>query len=179
VTHPNRQLVVAALKSVVASNLLPTVQEFEEWLVKTKPEGHYNTDLESIGVLDGETQKLNDQGLQEFEDLVASFNKLSDPVELYRSICVPEYKDIDMNDLGIHWSLKIVNCGGDGYDKGEWGDAQFTLKAKVPKKNINWFATILHNLYWGEDEITTKNNIKIDVDEVIEGESPTAPSGQR
>jgi len=158
-----KKFLITALKRVVADSIIPTSQEFEEWLKsKPYPEYEYNTNIESIGVYDGEVGKLNKDGLQEFEDLVAKFNKLSDPVELYRSICVPEFKDIDMNNIGIHWSLKIVNCWGEG-NSGDEGDNQFILKAKIHKNKIDWYATILHNLYWGEEEITTKKNIKIDV----------------
>jgi len=156
-SHHRKQL-VSALRVVVADKInsgsMPmTLEDFESWRDEDVKTNYY--DLGDINLdshdLEDEDGRLNGKGQKEFNDLIAKWNKLSDPFTVYRSIC-PEGKDIDRMNLGMHWSLGMVGCWGYDYERPE--SDQYTFKAVVNKSDVWWNATVLHNLHWGEEEIT-------------------------
>lgn len=137
-----------------ASLKIPSIKAFEGWYRdQTEFKGFYLSD----DLIDGESGCLSSEGIDEFNHLSKKFNKLSSVITLYRAIGIKDIKRLNTKAIGRHWSLteNTAKCMEDIEDTNK----TFIFKAQVKKGYVEWNATFLHNLYYGEDEneITLKS----------------------
>ena len=90
--------------------------------------------------------------------LVDNLKDLPDEIILYRIVVADSKSDIDLEQVGSHYSMdKPSLLDSHSYVTG-YGENYFLLKVKVPKKLIDKNETILNNiLYPNEKEVTLKN----------------------
>lgn len=100
-------------------------------------------------------------------DVVNNFNKLTDPVTLYRLIFLSKKSDLNKEELGSHYVLNKKMLISSHYDKMLYDYSKnenskpFILTITVDKNKIDFDETITNNLmYPHEEEITLKNKGK-------------------
>lgn len=100
------------------------------------------------------------------EDLIALVNYLNglkSPLKIYRIICADSKEDINLTQIGSHYSSSKVDLIRDHYDKGSIaghcvGDKIFLLTVSADKSMVDVMETLSNNiLYPHEKEITLKN----------------------
>lgn len=91
-------------------------------------------------------------------DIISYLNNLPDPVKLYRILVADSKDDININQLGSHYSTNKKDLiSSHSYLTGH-GEKYFIVTVKSPKKLIDINETIVNNiLYPNENEITLKN----------------------
>ncbi len=99
-----------------------------------------------------------DSAIDELNNIIYSLKQLPNEIILYRIIVADSKSDIDLNEIGSHYSMdKYSLIDSHSYLTG-YGDNYFLIKVKAPKKLIDKNETILNNiLYPNEKEITLKN----------------------
>lgn len=166
-THPNRQLVVAALKVVVAG--IPSFDDWEIWYFNTSHKEPYLGGVYlNEGYIDEDEEVLTQKTKSEYQELVSQYKKLPNSLVLYRAVCLDDLKDLDTNRIGVHWSLNenTAECyEQDGIEKQK---PEYTIKAQVSKSDVWWDATILHNIKYGEEEseITIKPKAPVKIQSI-------------
>jgi len=104
-----------------------------------------------------------------FEDLkekVEFYQKMSNPVVLYRAIGVKDKKMIKTDELGEHYTPYKWNINGDtllsiGYENWDEDTKPYVMEVSVPHSEIDIIQTIIQNLSFpNEHEINLKNNGK-------------------
>jgi hypothetical protein len=99
-----------------------------------------------------------DSAIDELNNIIYSLKQLPNEIILYRIIVADRKSDIDLSEIGSHYSMdKYSLIDSHSYLTG-YGDNYFLIKVKAPKKLIDKNETILNNiLYPNEKEITLKN----------------------
>lgn len=102
-----------------------------------------------------------EDALETLKGLLKYIKTLPPFLTLYRIIRVDDKSDIDINELGSHYStnkkdLISSHSYADGY-----GEKKFLIKVKSPRDMVDINQTLANNiLYPNENEITLKNKGK-------------------
>lgn len=110
--------------------------------------------------------KFNEIIDDRFNDFKKKYNKLPNPLILYRAVKLKDISKLDRDNLGVYWTDNKNSA--DTYGEYSKSNASiFILKAEVPKDNIDWDFTIKNNLNLNfgdeEQEINIDANSKIKV----------------
>jgi len=104
-----------------------------------------------------------DYAKEDLIDLVKNLNKLPNPITLYRVVHLDEGLELNVNNLGSHYSYSKKTLINSHYTRG-WLSTMgvdgktVLITCEVDKSKINVFDTISNNiLYPNEKEITLKN----------------------
>lgn len=102
-----------------------------------------------------------DDAEERLESLINHIKNLPDPVKLYRILVVDNKNDINVKELGSHYSTSRKDLiSSHNYLTG-LGEKYFLVTVKSPKKLIDVNETIVNNiLYPNENEITLKKKGK-------------------
>lgn len=104
-----------------------------------------------------------DYAIDELIELVSYLNNLKSPLILYRIICSDSEEEINLSNVGSHYSLNKNNLKNNHYRKGSIagncrGEKVFLLTVSAEKLMVNVMETLSNNiLYPHEEEITLKN----------------------
>jgi hypothetical protein len=92
------------------------------------------------------------------DEIINYVNNLPNPIRLYRILVVDNKNDINVNQLGSHYSTNKKDLiSSHSYLTG-YGEKYFIVTVKAPKELIDINQTIINNiLYPNENEVTLKN----------------------
>lgn len=97
------------------------------------------------------------------EQSVVKFNKMPDPVEVYRGVRLKRLEDLNKDKLGIFWTTEKSVAGDKTGSQGQ----EFVLNARIKKSDIDWDATITSDIgNWDEYEIISRTGSPIEVVEI-------------
>ena len=99
------------------------------------------------------------------DDLIEKYNNLPKNLTLYRIIRADEFRDIDLKELGSHYSENKEDLLRNYEFSTGIGDKVFLFTVKVPSRFVDIQQTMENNiLYPNENEITLMNqgkNVKV------------------
>lgn len=87
-------------------------------------------------------------------------------IEIYRLIVLEDISQMNLKDIGIHWSFEIDGVGDYGVNRPKTKkDKNYILTGTVNPKDIAWEYGLTSFMYYGEDQwecaIEPKSKIKI------------------
>lgn len=105
--------------------------------------------------------KLKDVTDSEWQELEEYINYLRFPLTIYRGLNLKDKKDVDMNDLGVNWTIDDTLF----FEKSAFNDCNIILEANINEDIVDWPETIQNYIYYSlrpnfgvypEEEITLK-----------------------
>jgi hypothetical protein len=94
----------------------------------------------------------------ELENLIYHIKNISETITLYRILKVDSKKDIDLDELGSHYSTNKEDLLSSHYYVTGIGEGTFLVTVETDKGQIDFFETIYNNiLYPNEQEVTLKD----------------------
>lgn len=158
-----KHLLIAALKQVIG-NTIPT---YEEWLegIEKNP-GHESIIRSTKKDIKNKNPAYSKEKFNEWFD---EYQSMEFPFTVYRGLCLVDLADLDLNNVGIHWTRDLEKAGCIIPPEGMEDDDEYILTADVDENMIDWVSTFANNLsQFGkhEDEITLKPNMSIKISDV-------------
>jgi hypothetical protein len=97
----------------------------------------------------------------ELENLIYHIDNLPEKIILYRILKSDSKKDIDMEEIGSHFSPNKEDLLSSHYYVTGIGEGTFLVTVEANKSQIDFFETIYNNiLYPNEQEVTLKDKGK-------------------
>ena len=123
-----------------------------------------------IGVEAEDSSIDNDEQLEIVSDTIRDINNNSDPLTLYRIVINKDKNSINLNDVGIHFTMNEDNLDDFrflddiGIHNNEDDLPLWVLTCEVRKEDIDVYNTIVTNFrYPFENEVMLKPNSKVEV----------------
>jgi hypothetical protein len=153
-----KRLLIAALKTLTASSNLD-LSKFEaakEWAVDNidgvseiyDDEAYEDEDDEFAEVYKEKKQEETDIKIEEYMSKYSEVkNKTS--IEIYRAVCLEDIKQLDLENIGRHWSFKRE---GVGCYEGNEKYPMFVLTGLANTKIIDWEYGFESFMWYGQDQ---------------------------
>lgn len=141
-----KHLLIAALQRVIISKLSPlSEKDIEE--IKDIFDTLYGWE-EFWRYEESSEEVIKKDFIEWANEEAKKFEAFSDPFPIYRAICIPNIDDIDIKNLGAHWSYdKSTKCVASPRFK---DSSTFFLQMDIPKNKVLWFESIARQI--GEPE---------------------------
>ena len=152
---------IAALKKVIAAPTtfaaldLTSFTSAKEWALENTDIDYYTDEDSNGGNLSDYQYAVNQQVDETIKSYVSMYNSTikKTVIEIYRAVVLEKVSDLDLDNIGIHWSFEKSGAGAYGLNREKTNkDKKYLLIANINPKDIDWEYGFTSFLYYGEDQ---------------------------